>query len=401
MDTHREDPSTVADLVGDAVYGDDEEEIEALRSEIALTTGKIQEFENELQQIIAQLDDWNKEDEEIRQQSTTSKVKDAKATFNDKPAKGVAMLLECGEIPENTPTAVATYLHSATGLNKSSLGNYLGENDAFNLKVLEEFAHRYDFVGQYFDEALRIYLSGFRLPGESQKIDRMMEAFAKRYHECNPQQFANSDTAYVLAFATIMLNTSIHNPNIKDKMTLEMFVGMNRGIDNGASINEDLLSRIYESIKEKEFDLHDTNDTLMETFVDPEKSGWMLKEGGRAKTLKRRFFILKNNCLYYFENESATKPKGTIPLENLVVQPLKDPRKPNWFEIRSEDDSAGGIKAAKTKQGKLVQGHHSSYKMQANNSDDMNDWIVKLKAAMTKNPLMTLYQDKLRKAQGS
>lgn len=36
------DPSTVADLVGDAVYGDDEEEIEALRSEIALTTGKIQ-----------------------------------------------------------------------------------------------------------------------------------------------------------------------------------------------------------------------------------------------------------------------------------------------------------------------------------------------------------------------
>ena len=32
-----------------------------------------------------------------------------------------------------------------------------------------------------FDIAIRHFLSGFRLPGESQKIDRLMEAFAERY----------------------------------------------------------------------------------------------------------------------------------------------------------------------------------------------------------------------------
>ena len=32
---------------------------------------------------------------------------------------------------------------------------------------------------------LRKFLEGFRLPGESQKIDRLMEKFASRYYECN------------------------------------------------------------------------------------------------------------------------------------------------------------------------------------------------------------------------
>lgn len=35
--------------------------------------------------------------------------------------------------------------------------------------------------------ALRKFLDGFRLPGESQKIDRLMEKFASRFCECNPK----------------------------------------------------------------------------------------------------------------------------------------------------------------------------------------------------------------------
>lgn len=41
-----------------------------------------------------------------------------------------------------------------------------------------------------------LYLLSFRLPGESQKIDRMMEQFAKRFHQCNSTVFRDSDTAY-------------------------------------------------------------------------------------------------------------------------------------------------------------------------------------------------------------
>ncbi len=50
-----------------------------------------------------------------------------------------------------------------------------------------------------------------------------------------------ADTCYVLSFAIIMLNTSLHNPNVKDKPSAERFICMNRGINDGGDLPEDLL----------------------------------------------------------------------------------------------------------------------------------------------------------------
>jgi len=52
-----------------------------------------------------------------------------------------------------------------------------------------------------------------------------------------------------------MLNTSLHNPNVKDKTTLERFIIMNRGINNGGDLPYELLevrevtSRVTFSLK--------------------------------------------------------------------------------------------------------------------------------------------------------
>lgn len=76
------------------------------------------------------------------------------------------------------------------------------------------------------------------LPRETQQIDRVIEAFAFRYTQCNPDfflseggifnhlfSFHNSksfkDHAYVLAFSLIMLHTDAFNPSNKRKMTKE------------------------------------------------------------------------------------------------------------------------------------------------------------------------------------
>jgi guanine nucleotide-exchange factor len=64
-----------------------------------------------------------------------------------------------------------------------------------------------------------VFLGEFRLPGEAQKIDRLMEAFAAKYCADNPQSiFPNSDAAYILSFSVIMLNTDAHNPAIQQKV---------------------------------------------------------------------------------------------------------------------------------------------------------------------------------------
>ena len=50
-----------------------------------------------------------------------------------------------------------------------------------------------------------------------------------------------ADTCYVLSFAIIMLNTSLHNPSVKDKPSVERFIQMNRGINDGGDLPQQLL----------------------------------------------------------------------------------------------------------------------------------------------------------------
>ena len=39
----------------------------------------------------------------------------------------------------------------------------------------------------------------------------------------------NEDAAYILSFAIMMLHTSLHNPSVKHKTSIKLWVTMNRG----------------------------------------------------------------------------------------------------------------------------------------------------------------------------
>ena len=52
--------------------------------------------------------------------------------------------------------------------------------------------------GKELEQCLREFLSNFRLPGDGQKIDRIMEAFAQVYQAANPTVFRSVDTVHIL-----------------------------------------------------------------------------------------------------------------------------------------------------------------------------------------------------------
>lgn len=85
------------------------------------------------------------------------------------------------------------------------------------------------------DIALRKFQTYFRMPGEAQKIERIIEVFSHRYCYCNRDivsKFKNLDTVFILAFAIIMLNTDLHSPNLKPECRMKMndFIKNLRGI---------------------------------------------------------------------------------------------------------------------------------------------------------------------------
>lgn len=95
--------------------------------------------------------------------------------FNQKPWAGLTYAAQCGHLDITDPVDVAKYLLSNKDkLDKTQIGEYLGREpdyqSGFAVKVLHGYVNAMDFSGLVFDDAIRFYLSGFRLPGEAQKV---------------------------------------------------------------------------------------------------------------------------------------------------------------------------------------------------------------------------------------
>uniref|UniRef100_A0A3Q3B4E0 ADP-ribosylation factor guanine nucleotide-exchange factor 2 (brefeldin A-inhibited) n=1 Tax=Kryptolebias marmoratus TaxID=37003 RepID=A0A3Q3B4E0_KRYMA len=181
--------------------------------------------------------------------------------FNKKPKRGVQYLQDQGMLG-STAEDIAQFLHQEDRLDTTQVGEFLGENNKFNKEVMYSYVDQLDFCGRDFVSALRMFLEGFRLPGEAQKIDRLMEKFAARYLECNQGQtlFASADTAYVLAYSIIMLTTDLHSPQVKNKMTKEQYIKMNRGINDSKDLPEEYLSSIYDEIAGKKIAMKESKE---------------------------------------------------------------------------------------------------------------------------------------------
>ncbi|KAL7467733.1 hypothetical protein ACHAXS_007976 [Conticribra weissflogii] len=200
--------------------------------------------------------------------------------FTLSPKSGLSFFIENGFVELDAQDVARFLYENSEKLDKTQIGEVLGrEPDAsfvkeddidperggkgFFLRVLHHYVDKMEFTGLLFDDAIRLFLSGFRLPGEAQKIDRIMEKFAERFTRQNTDVFPSADTAFILAFSVIMLNTDLHNPSIKPerRMTLESFIRNNKGISvDGGDLPVDFLTGIFNRIKEKPFSLKEDDE---------------------------------------------------------------------------------------------------------------------------------------------
>ena len=86
-------------------------------------------------------------------------------------------------------------------------------NDEFFRNVLRSYMRGFKFFGDPLDMSTRKLLMEVELPKETQQIDRVLQAFANRYHECNPGVYASPGT-YHAAFLIPMLTLGFQMKHI-------------------------------------------------------------------------------------------------------------------------------------------------------------------------------------------
>jgi len=90
----------------------------------------------------------------------------------------------------DTPAKYLIRLEEA--VNRGAVATILSQsNDEFMKNVLRSYMRGFKFFGDPLDMSTRKLLMEVELPKETQQIDRVLQAFANRYHECNPGVYAS------------------------------------------------------------------------------------------------------------------------------------------------------------------------------------------------------------------
>ena len=266
-------------------------------------------------------------------------LKEAIYLFNLKPNSSKEFL-RARKVISNSASDFAKFIftHSSgqSKLSKRRIGEFLGNSHPYNQEVLNCFLAKFDFADMALDEAIRSLVRQFRLPGEAQQIDRILEKFANIYYFQNNESstkmgasstaIKSADVAYIISFSILMLNTDLHNPSVplKNKMTVAEFIRNNRGINGGLDIPPEHLEGLYTRIKNDEIkmDMADMLESDVPAFMAPIMAGYLFKlyHVAMVPRWKKRWFILNDGCLYYFNKPYETKPKCIMPLENIRIE---------------------------------------------------------------------------------
>lgn len=240
----------------------EQEFLKRLRARKEQLAANISKLKDEIDCIKNEISCFDLNDKQILE-----KFNSGKQLFNEHPEKGVRYLIDAKLVQEDAKS-IARFLFNANGLRKAAIGQYFSKPHELNKQVLKEYINQQNFKDVSLIDALRLFLRRFLLPSESQIIDRIMQQFANKYTQQNPDTFKSEDDCYVLSFSIIMLNTLLHNPKVKAKYkpTVKRFV------EDHPNIELELLYEFYESIKQNPF-VMPSDDLNNELLDKPVKEG--------------------------------------------------------------------------------------------------------------------------------
>jgi hypothetical protein len=146
-------------------------------------------------------------------------------------------------LEDDTPAKYLVRLEEA--VSRGVVASVLSKGtDAFSQAVLRSYMRGFGFFGDPMDMAIRKLLMEVELPKETQQIDRCLQGFANRYHECNPGIYDSPDQAYFIAFSLLILHTDVFNKNNKHKMQKPDYLKNTRG----EGIFDEILECFYDNI---------------------------------------------------------------------------------------------------------------------------------------------------------
>jgi len=163
--------------------------------------------------------------------------------FEISPSEGIKAFIKA-KIITNESGSIAQFLKNDKDLNKRSKTKYLSTH----ILILNAYLNEYDFSNQTFEKAFSEFFSGLKITGSMESYDVLVSTFSKRYAETNTNLSLIPDAIYILTYNVFILHSVFHSLNSAVQISLEEFIIMNKGVNDGNDIPTDILNRIYDFI---------------------------------------------------------------------------------------------------------------------------------------------------------
>ncbi|KAM3081245.1 hypothetical protein ACMFMF_003159 [Clarireedia jacksonii] len=110
-------------------------------------------------------------------------------------------------------------------IQKEKAAAWMGDEDPVRARTLIAYMDLYNFTNLNILASLRVICGRLVLKGESQQVDRILDAFSKRWCQSNPNHgFKATDVVHTICYSVLLLNTDLHLADIEQKMTRSQFV---------------------------------------------------------------------------------------------------------------------------------------------------------------------------------
>ena len=167
---------------------------------------------------------------------------------------------------EELSKSVALLIRYSNYVDTENLFEIMAENNPFSNLILKEYSRTYNFKGYNIISAMNLFMSTFRLMGESYNIYNFICAFGSKYYEDNKDiyeknklnkkensvYFKSDEEVTSFAYSIMILNTDLHNPNVINKMTVEEFIKNNKSSGLFTEVPEDYFKQVYQDIHDNE-----------------------------------------------------------------------------------------------------------------------------------------------------
>ncbi|KAL8789105.1 MAG: hypothetical protein Q9213_001368 [Squamulea squamosa] len=110
-------------------------------------------------------------------------------------------------------------------VSKAKAAAWLGDAGPDRARVRRAYMELFDWQNLNILAALRDFCGRLLLKGETQQVDRILDAFSTRWCACNANHgFKATDVVHTICYSVLLLNTDLHAAEIEQKMTRAQFI---------------------------------------------------------------------------------------------------------------------------------------------------------------------------------